>query len=116
VPTFGSAGQLSSVAVEFHIYCFVGALFFFFIGRNRFWALAMAIISAPVPLGYFSNIPNSDRSLFVIWLMGFAACFIARGVRFSVLEPVQDLLVQRIFIPEPSDEEAVSERYKPGTV
>ena len=80
VATFGSAGQLTSVAVEFHIYFFVGAIFFLLKGRNVLFCLTVAAFFSTMPLGYFSNIPNTDRALFVMWLAGFATYFVARSV------------------------------------
>ena len=78
VPTFGSAGHLTSIAVEFHIYFFVGALFFLVKGKNRLLCIAVAFLFSTMPLAYFDNIAGSDRSLFVLWLFGFAAYFVAR--------------------------------------
>jgi peptidoglycan/LPS O-acetylase OafA/YrhL len=31
-------------------------------------------------LGYFLGVPDSDRGLFVLWLLGFAAIFICRAI------------------------------------
>lgn len=75
-PTFGSAGQLSSLAAEFHIYVFVGAIFFMVLGRRRLTMLAIATLSAAMPLGYFLGISGTDRGLFVLWLLGFACYFV----------------------------------------
>jgi peptidoglycan/LPS O-acetylase OafA/YrhL len=79
--TFGTAGQLTSLAVEFHIYFLVGGAYFLFIGRNRVAALLLAIAFAKMPLAYFIEIPGSDRNLFVLWLLGFAGYFIARSIK-----------------------------------
>jgi peptidoglycan/LPS O-acetylase OafA/YrhL len=79
VPNFGTTGHLTSVAVEFHIYFFVGALYFLLIGRKPFLCAVIAFLFSTMPLAYFSNIPNSDRSLFVLWLLGFALYFIANS-------------------------------------
>jgi peptidoglycan/LPS O-acetylase OafA/YrhL len=80
VSTFGSAGQLTSVAVEFHIYFFVGAIFFLLKARSVLFCLIVAMFFSTMPLGYFSNIPETDRALFVLWLAGFASYFVARSV------------------------------------
>lgn len=80
VGTFGTAGQLTSVAVEFHIYFFVGAMYFLLRGKD---VLLCCLIAAPfsfVSLAYFSNIPGTDRALFVLWLMAFASYYIAKNV------------------------------------
>ncbi|WP_164934118.1 acyltransferase family protein [Bradyrhizobium guangzhouense] len=80
VGTFGTAGQLTSVAVEFHIYFFVGALYFLLRGKD---ALGCCLIAAPfslMPLAYFSNIPGTDRALFALWLLSFASYYVAKHV------------------------------------
>jgi peptidoglycan/LPS O-acetylase OafA/YrhL len=81
VSTFGTAGHLTSVAVEFHIYFFVGAIYFFLIKRRVFVCALIALLFSTMPLAYFSNIANSDRALFVLWLLGFASYFIVKSVR-----------------------------------
>jgi len=79
VPSFGSAGQLWSLAVEFHIYLFVGATFFFALGRGWPWALPVMLLAAAVPFYSFSEqaygVPGAG--LFILWLLGFSAYFIA---------------------------------------
>ncbi|WP_262048370.1 acyltransferase family protein [Bradyrhizobium sp. Bra78] len=80
VGTFGTAGQLTSVALEFHIYFFVGAIYFLLCGKN---VLLCSLVAAPfsfMPLAYFSNIPGTDRALFVLWLMAFASYYVVKGV------------------------------------
>jgi peptidoglycan/LPS O-acetylase OafA/YrhL len=81
--TFGSAGHLTSVAIEFHIYFFVGAIYFLLEGRSVLLCLILGMLFSTMPLGYFSNIPGTDRALFVIWLLGFAAYFIVKSVRID---------------------------------
>ncbi len=66
-----------------------------------------------LPFALDKKYPNATKEW--AWQYVFPAANLSIDLGSS-LEPVQDLLVQRIFIPEPSDEEAVSERYKPGTV
>lgn len=83
VPTYGSAGQLGSVAVEWHIYVFVGALWFLLRGCGRRACLPVAVLAAAQPLGYFSPLPDSDRALFVLWLLGFGAWFVARATHLD---------------------------------
>lgn len=78
VTTFGTAGQLSSVALEFHIYFFVGALYFLFRGRNVALCCVVAAIFAFMPLSYFSNLPGTDRALFVLWLLAFGSYFVVK--------------------------------------
>jgi peptidoglycan/LPS O-acetylase OafA/YrhL len=78
VGTFGTAGQLTSVALEFHIYFFVGALYFLLRGKD---VLLCCLVAAPfsfMPLAYFSNIPGTDRALFVLWLLAFASYYVVK--------------------------------------
>jgi peptidoglycan/LPS O-acetylase OafA/YrhL len=82
-PTFGSAGQLTSVAVEFHIYLFVGALFFLILDRSPWMSLALALAFSATPLGYFSQTKGEDHALFLLWLMGFCFFFVCRVIPFS---------------------------------
>lgn len=79
VPQYGMSGQTTSIAAEFHIYFFVGALYFFLIGRQRVVALIVALLAARMPLGYFLDLEG--RALFVLWLIGFAIYFFVRSVR-----------------------------------
>ncbi|MET4479638.1 acyltransferase [Bradyrhizobium sp. F1.13.3] len=80
VSDYGTAGQMTSVAAEFHIYYFVGGLFFILKGRNVILSTLAAVIFASVPLAYFLNIPGSDRSLFVMWLIGFSVCYVVSSI------------------------------------
>lgn len=75
VPGLGSAGHLWSLAVEFHIYLFVGAVFFVAIGRRWRVAMLVAVLSAPMPLAFFSGESHDlpGTGLFILWLLGFAA-------------------------------------------
>lgn len=82
--TFGTAGQLTSLAAEWHIYFFVGGIWFLCLGRQRLAALLVAIAFARMPLGYFLDIPGSDRNLFVLWLLGFASYFAAKASRIDL--------------------------------
>jgi hypothetical protein len=77
--TFGTAGQLSSIAQEFHIYFFVGALYFLCIGRQRVVAAIVAVLSARMPLGNFLD----GRALFLLWMMGFSVYFVVRSVKID---------------------------------
>jgi peptidoglycan/LPS O-acetylase OafA/YrhL len=88
VSTFGSAGQLTSVAVEFHIYFFVGAIFFMLKGRNVLLCAIVAVLFSTMPLGYFSNIPGSDRALFAMWLAGFAAYYVVKSIKLDASQAI----------------------------
>jgi peptidoglycan/LPS O-acetylase OafA/YrhL len=79
--SFGSAGQLGTIAQEFHIYFFVGGLYFLCIGRQRFIAAGVAVLSAAMPLGNF--LTDYGRSLFILWLMGFAVYFVVRSIKID---------------------------------
>ena len=78
VPAYGSAGHLWSVAVEFHIYVFVGAFAFALVGRNWYLGCLLVLLSAPVPLAFFSAESHGlpGVGLFIIWLLGFSIYFI----------------------------------------
>ncbi|MBR0780542.1 acyltransferase family protein [Bradyrhizobium iriomotense] len=81
VATFGTAGQLTSVALEFHIYFFVGAMYFVLRGRNFVLCCCIAAPFSFMPLTYFSSGPaGSDRALFALWLMAFASYYVAKAV------------------------------------
>jgi peptidoglycan/LPS O-acetylase OafA/YrhL len=80
VATFGTAGQLTTVAIEFHIYFFVGAIYFILIRRRVLLCFLVAYAFSTMPLAYFMSIPGSSHALFVLWLLGFASYFIAKAV------------------------------------
>lgn len=80
VSTFGSAGHLTSVAIEFHIYFFVGAVFFLLKGRQVWLCAAVIVFLWWVPVEYSSAIPGTDRTLFIFWLVGFAVYHAASSV------------------------------------
>lgn len=80
VPIFGSASQLWTLAAEFHIYIFVGALYFMFIKRHAGWSLLVAVLAMQVPIHFL----NSDESitgsgLLILWILGFAAYFVVQA-------------------------------------
>lgn len=77
VSTFGSAGHLTSVALEFHIYLFVGAVFFLLKARGVPLCLFVIFLIWKVPAAYASATPGTDRALFLIWLVGFATFYMA---------------------------------------
>lgn len=79
---FGMSGQMMSVVLEFHIYFFVGALYFLCIGRQRFVAAIVAIVSAVMPLMYFQG--DAGHTLFVLWLAGFAMFFAIRALQITI--------------------------------
>src|SRR6185437_3658225 len=66
---------------EFHIYFFVGSLYFLCIGRHRLLAVIVAIISARMPLAQFLSLQG--RGLFILWLAGFAIYFIVRSIKID---------------------------------
>lgn len=78
---FGMSGQTGTIAIEFHIYFFVGALYFFFIGRQRTLSVIVAILFARLPLAHFLSMEG--RALFALWLLGFAIYFLVRSVRLD---------------------------------
>ena len=99
-PTFGTAGQLTSLAAEFHIYFFVGGIFFFCLGRNRLAGLTMAVLFASMPLAYFTEIPGSDRNLFVLWMLGFAGYAVVRVMTIDRVTIIVAALLAPVFMIE----------------
>ena len=79
--TFGTAGQLNTIAQEFHIYFFVGALYFLCIGRQRILASIVAVLSTRMPLGNF--LAFEARALFLLWLIGFSIYFLVRSIKID---------------------------------
>jgi peptidoglycan/LPS O-acetylase OafA/YrhL len=80
---FGMSGQMISVVLEFHIYFFVGALYFLCIGRQRIVAAIVAVLSARMPLIYFDASGSAAHDLFILWLAGFAMYFAMRAVQIN---------------------------------
>jgi peptidoglycan/LPS O-acetylase OafA/YrhL len=85
VPTFGSAGQLTTIALEFHIYFFVGAIFFLLKGKRILPCLVFAVFFAEMPLKWLSG--ASHPALFAMWLAGFGAHYIAASVKADLAVP-----------------------------
>jgi peptidoglycan/LPS O-acetylase OafA/YrhL len=78
VRVFGSGGPFWTLAIECHIYAFVGALFFL-ATRQRHWFIAVvAVLSCQLPLHYLtgSRGGNDGTGLFTLWLAGFALPFL----------------------------------------
>lgn len=82
--TFGTAGQITTIAVEFHIYLFVGALYFLVLGRQEVLCTIVAPIFSVMAMGYFLAIPETSRSLFVLWLVGFGAYYVLANAQRSL--------------------------------
>lgn len=80
VTTFGSAGHLKSIALELHIYFFVGAIFFLLKGRNVIGCAIVALMFSRFPLAYVASDHSTDHSLFVTWLAGFAGYYVVRSM------------------------------------
>lgn len=73
-PTFGSASPLWTLGIEWHIYMFVGALFFIVKKRGR-WLLLLLPMAffGQTPLHYLAGALQSDgvgAGLFSLWLAG----------------------------------------------
>ena len=84
VANYGSAGQLWTLAVEFHLYVFAGALYFLFQRKNIIGSVLLAVLFAVVPLGFMTTIPAPGAGVTWLWLMGFGAYFIASRVRVAI--------------------------------
>jgi peptidoglycan/LPS O-acetylase OafA/YrhL len=90
LPSFGSAGQLWTLSVEWHIYIFVGGLFFFLQNKSRWLGLIFIVLFSYVPLSFFgeSRLDETGYGLSYLWLLGFASYFLIRSdfvKKFNVL-------------------------------
>lgn len=74
IPAFGTAGQLWTLAIEWHIYVFAGALFF--VRRNWLMPL-LALASCSVPLYYFGRGTGwgFGDGVSILWALGFAGFY-----------------------------------------
>ncbi len=90
-PSFGSGGPLWTLALEIHIYMFIGAVFFM-VSRPRqyFWLLPVAVFFSQMPMAFLTGTPIGIGSgLFAIWLGGAAIC--------AVLPQVIGPRIRRVF-------------------
>jgi len=80
VPSFGSAGHLWSLAVEWHIYMFAGGIFFMLTNRKWLPALLVALIFSSVPMQFFGTFTDGlhGSGLSYLWMLGFCTYFVAR--------------------------------------
>lgn len=61
----------------------MGGIFFVLARRDIILSAFVAVLFASAPLAYFQNITGSDHALFVIWLIGFGACFVASAIKID---------------------------------
>jgi peptidoglycan/LPS O-acetylase OafA/YrhL len=84
-PAFGSASPLWTLAIEWHIYMFVAAVFFIWARpRRRLLMIALAILFCQVPLHYLRGSQSADgvgMGLFSLWLMGTCVLLVLRKVQ-----------------------------------
>jgi peptidoglycan/LPS O-acetylase OafA/YrhL len=80
IPNFGSAGQLWTLAIECHLYVFVGALSFAWSRGAGSKALIVAIIASIVPLSYFSFDREPGAGIVWLWVLGFVVFHMLKGV------------------------------------
>lgn len=68
--SFGTAGQLWTLALEWHLYVFAGALFFI---RRSFVMVPLALLACWVPINYAMELSRQDfgHGLTLLWLAGF---------------------------------------------
>lgn len=85
IPSFGSAGQLWSLAVEFHLYLCVGGLFFMLRGARHTWIGAvLATITLAVPLMFLkASLVGPGSGLSWLWLLGFCSYYLARSEKVA---------------------------------
>lgn len=74
VTSFGSARPFWTLAIEWWIYLFVGAVFFFTFKKKRFILLACVVIFSVVPL--YNLLGGRGNGLFSYWLFGSAIYFL----------------------------------------
>jgi peptidoglycan/LPS O-acetylase OafA/YrhL len=70
-PAFGSASPLWTLGIEWHIYMFVGAVFF--ILKGRWWLIPVALFFGQTPVHYLLGGVQADgvgSGLFSLWLSG----------------------------------------------
>lgn len=82
--SFGSGGPFWTLAVEFHIYLFVGALFFLLRGSRNIVLVAIGLFFAQLPLWYLYGQSGDGKGIFALWLAGFAIAFIVGAKSFNV--------------------------------
>ena len=84
-PAFGSASPLWTLAIEWHIYVFVAAVYFIWARpRQRLIMIAVAIIFCQVPLHYLRGAQAADgvgMGLFSLWLAGSCVLLMLRTVQ-----------------------------------
>lgn len=81
---FGSAGPLWTLAIEWHIYMFVGAVFFIWARpQHRALMIAIAILFCQVPLHFLVGAFQADgvgMGLFSLWLAGACVLIALRSL------------------------------------
>jgi peptidoglycan/LPS O-acetylase OafA/YrhL len=84
-PMFGTAAPLWTLVIEWHIYLFVGAVFFMGARPKTIpFLIPVAVLSGQVPGHYLFGAMQPDglgTSLFLVWLGGAYLLLIARKVR-----------------------------------
>lgn len=103
VTSFGSARPFWTLAIEWWIYLFVGAVFFFTFKKKRFILLACVVIFSVVPL--YNLLGGRGNGLFSYWLFGSIIYFLWRSrlidrlstkVKVGLLVSVSSLAVLRV--------------------
>jgi peptidoglycan/LPS O-acetylase OafA/YrhL len=109
VPNFGSAGPFWTLAIEFHIYMFVGALFFILRGRATWAAMLCALLFAALPCRYLFGAvqPGLGTGLFSVWLVGFASAIMwPRAPRWACVAVLAASVLAMIVLITPTKEYA----------
>lgn len=83
-PAFGSGSPLWTLGIEWHIYMFVGAVFFMFkMPHSIPYLIPIALFFGQTPIYFMLGSFQPDgvgRGLFLLWLGGAAAYMVARTV------------------------------------
>jgi peptidoglycan/LPS O-acetylase OafA/YrhL len=84
---FGSAGQLWTLSIEFHIYIFVAAVFFICVRpKQSLFLIPIAIVFSQIPLHYLFGALQPDgvgMGLFTLWLGGTAVLIALKTTRLQ---------------------------------
>ena len=107
---FGSASPLWTLAIEWHIYMFAGAIFFMFkTPRSIPYLIPVALFFGQTPVHYLFGAVQADgvgRGLFSLWLAGAAVYFVVRPpYRLPIIIPLIGASAAAFMAITPADNE-----------